>query len=137
MSLWTTAYRHSADYNHQLTQSLKVVIKLHMNASTSFNLQAETLLMKKIKLKNTFLNAWLSSSVADPVHFFQIRIRIQGSGFKNTDPDPVFSRIWIRVTQKDRIQPDPDPQNCFLGHFRILTRIILLNIKITLSDKSY
>ena len=28
------------------------------------------------------------------------------------DPDPVFSRIRIRVTQKDRIRPDPDPQHC-------------------------
>ena len=27
-----------------------------------------------------------STSVADPVHFFRIRIR--GSGFLNTDPDP-------------------------------------------------
>ena len=27
------------------------------------------------------------------------------------DPDPVFSRIRIRVTQKDRIRPDPDPQH--------------------------
>ena len=30
----------------------------------------------------------LKSSVADPVHFFRIRIRIRGSGFENTDPDP-------------------------------------------------
>ena len=30
------------------------------------------------------------------------------------DPDPVFSRI--RVTQKDRIRPDLDPQqNCIRG----------------------
>ena len=28
------------------------------------------------------------------------------------DPAPVFSRIRIRVTQKDRIRPDPDPQHC-------------------------
>ena len=29
---------------------------------------------------------------------------------QDPDPDPVFSRI--RVTQKDRIRPDPDPQHC-------------------------
>ena len=29
------------------------------------------------------------------------------------DPDPVFSRIRIRVTQNDLIRPDPDPQHWF------------------------
>ena len=28
------------------------------------------------------------TSVADPVHFFRIRVRIRESCFKNTDPDP-------------------------------------------------
>ena len=37
------------------------------------------------------------------------KIRIIGVFFWIKDPDPVFSRVRIRVTQKDRIQPDPDP----------------------------
>ena len=43
------------------------------------------------------------------------------------DPDPVFSRI--RVTQKDRIRPDPDPQHCFKLYF--ISKII--NIKMYLA----
>ena len=30
---------------------------------------------------------------------------------KDADPVVVISRIQIRVTQKDRIRPDPDPQH--------------------------
>ena len=38
------------------------------------------------------------------------KIRIITGGFLwIEDPDPVFSWIRIRVTQKDRILPDPDP----------------------------
>ena len=40
----------------------------------------------------------MKSSVADPVHFFRIRMR--GSGFKNTDPDPEDSK----KTGSDRIR---------------------------------
>ena len=30
------------------------------------------------------------------------------------NPDLVVYRIWIRVTQKDRIRPDPEPQHWLL-----------------------
>ena len=39
------------------------------------------------------------------------------------DTDTVFSRIWIRVTQKDRnrLDPDPDPHHWLQG--RLFTRL--------------
>ena len=45
--------------------------------------------------------------------FYQMRkLELQGVFVvKDPDLDPVFSRIWIRVTQKDRIRPDPNPQH--------------------------
>ena len=82
-------------------------------------------------LVSFFTNLTVHSSVADPVNIFwfririrrlvfkiQIWIRIRRSGFENfvldPDLDPVFSRILIRirVTQKDRL--DPDRQNWFI-----------------------
>ena len=45
--------------------------------------------MHDIKAEYLFMFfVWCIISVADPVHFFRIRIRIRGSGFKNQDPDP-------------------------------------------------
>ena len=47
----------------------------------------------------------MKSSVADPVHFFRIRIR--GSGFLKTDPDP------------------DDPKKAGSDRIRILLRYVL------------
>ena len=59
----------------------------------------------------------MQCSVADPVHFFRIRIR--GSGLKNTDSDPVDPR----KTRSNRIRFllryffDVEQNKYFLWHF--------------------
>ena len=49
-------------------------------------------------------------SVAEPVHFFRIQIRIRGSGFKNTDPDPYPTYYLDMLLMFSKI-------NNFLWHF--------------------
>ena len=65
-------------------------------------------------------------SVADPVHFFRIRIPIRGSGFLNPDPDPGdpkktgSDRIRIRIRIPLRYVLDVQQNNIFLTNLSIL-----------------
>ena len=56
----------------------------------------------KIKDKNYFDETVLRI-------LYNEKIRISGGFLRIKDPNSVFSRIRIHVTQKERIRPDPDP----------------------------
>ena len=60
------------------------------------------------------LKSKIKKNILTKLNFRQFHItrklELQGS-FCLKDSNPVFSRIRIRLTQKDRIRPDPDPQH--------------------------